>query len=48
MPRLLPTFTDDYIALEVDPVAVWELEHGEQLGLCWAGRSVVPGQGAVS
>ncbi len=32
--ELMPvTFADDDVALEVDPVALWELEHGVELGL---------------
>lgn len=35
------TFTDDNVALEVDSVALWKLEHGEELGLGGAGETVV-------
>ena len=37
----LVTFTDDDIALEVDPVAVRELEHGEQASLRRAALTVI-------
>ena len=35
------TFTDDDVALEVDPVAIWKLEHGKESCLCRAGDSIV-------
>ena len=46
-PSVIPlsvTFADENIALEVDPVAVVELEHGEEPGLSGPGGSIIPGK----
>ena len=40
---IVVTFADDNITLEVDPVAVRELEHGEQASLCCPSHPVVAG-----
>ena len=37
----LHTFADHDVTLEMDSVALWELEHGEELGLGGAGEAVV-------
>ena len=35
------TFADDDVTLEVNPVALWELEHGVEFGLGGALKAVV-------
>ena len=37
----LHTFADHDVTLEIDSVALWELEHGEELGLGGASEAVV-------